>query len=88
MIVTASVIAFILKPLIDFINERTRIARGWVILLVYLLLGSSRYLAVYRHWRRRFDQASELINLIPSLISQIVSLLEIARRTKRTYYHF
>ena len=76
MIVTAAVIAFILKPLIDFINERIRIARGWVILLVYLILATAVIWLFIALGVAAYDQVIELINLIPSLINQIVSLLE------------
>lgn len=76
MIVTAAVIAFILKPSIDFLNERTRIARGWVILLIYLVLATALILLFVAIGVAAYDQASDLINLIPNLISQIVALLE------------
>jgi predicted PurR-regulated permease PerM len=76
MIVTASVIAFILKPLIDFINERTRIARGWVILIIYLSLAATVIWLFIAIGVAAYQQVSDLINLVPRLISQIVALLE------------
>ena len=39
MTVTAGVIAFILNPLVAYVNQRTRIARGWVILLIYVIFA-------------------------------------------------
>ena len=76
MIVMASVIAFILKPLIDSINKRIRIARGWVILLVYLSLAAGVIWLFIAIGVAAYEQVVELINLVPKLISQIISLLE------------
>ncbi|MDX1413036.1 MAG: AI-2E family transporter [Candidatus Promineifilaceae bacterium] len=76
MVVTASVIAFILKPLIDFLDDRTRFARGWVILIVYLLLAAALVLLFIAVGVAAYDQARDLINLTPRLISQLVALLE------------
>jgi predicted PurR-regulated permease PerM len=78
MIVTAGVIAFILNPLIVYINERTRIARGWVILIIYLILALALIWLFVALGVAAFDQARDLINLVPSLIDQMVALLESA----------
>lgn len=76
MTITASVIAFILKPLIDAIDIRTRFSRGWVILLVYLILAAAVVWLFIALGVAAYEQASDLINLVPNLINQIVSLLE------------
>lgn len=76
MIGTAAVIAFILNPLIDFINKRTRISRGWVILLLYITLAAALIWLFVAIGFAAFEQAGDFINLIPNLINQIVALLE------------
>ena len=76
MTVTAAVIAFILNPLIVYVNQRSRIARGWVILIVYLILAVALIWLFVALGVAAYDQARDLINLVPSLIDQIVALLE------------
>jgi predicted PurR-regulated permease PerM len=78
MIVTAGVIAFILNPLIVYINQRSRIARGWIILIIYLILALALIWLFVALGVAAYDQARDLINLVPSLIDQIVALLESA----------
>ena len=76
MTVTAGVIAFILNPLIVYVNERTRIARGWVILIIYVILAIALIWLFVALGVAAYDQARDLINLVPSLIDQILALIE------------
>lgn len=76
MTVTAAVIAFILNPLIVYVNKRTRIARGWVILIIYVILALALIWLFVALGVAAYDQARDLINLVPSLIEQIVLLIE------------
>ncbi len=76
MTVTAGVIAFIINPLIDYVNRRTRISRGWVILLIYLVLAIAVIWLFVALGVAAYQQASDLIELIPDLIDQILTLLE------------
>ena len=76
MTVTASVIAFIINPLIVYVNKRTRISRGWVILLIYLTLAVAVIWIFVAIGVAAYQQAGELIELIPNLIDQILALLE------------
>ncbi len=76
MFILAAVIAYILNPLVVFVNERTRISRGWVILASYLLLSVALIGLFVSLGVVAFDQATDFINLVPALIDQIVSLFE------------
>ncbi len=76
LLVLGGVIAYIINPLIVFVNERTRIARGWVILTVYLLLVAVVVFLSVALGVASFEQARSFINLVPALIDQTVSLLE------------
>lgn len=76
MTTLAAVIAYILNPLVVFVNERTRISRGWVILTIYLLMAVALVALFVSLGVAAYDQATDFINLIPNLIDQIVSLFE------------
>jgi predicted PurR-regulated permease PerM len=76
MSVTAAVFAFILNPLIVYVNQRTRISRGWVILIVYLLLAVALVWLFVALGVAAFDQAGDFINQVPSLIDQLLDLIE------------
>ncbi|NCF69521.1 MAG: AI-2E family transporter [Chloroflexi bacterium] len=76
MTVTAGVIAFIINPLINSVNQRTRISRGWVILLIYLVLALAVVWLFVALGVAAYEQAGDLIELIPNLFDQIVALLE------------
>jgi len=88
MIVTAGVIAFILNPLIVYINQRSRIARGWIILIIYLILALALIWLFVALGVAAYDQARDLINLVPSLIDQIVALLESADQSSEAIIIF
>ena len=63
MVVVAAVIAYLLNPLIEFTNKRTKISRGWVILFIYLALaGAVGWISVALSVAA-YEQASELIIL-------------------------
>ncbi len=76
MIVTAAVIAFILNPLIVYVNQRTRIARGWVILIIYVILAVAMVWLFVALGVAAFEQASDFIDLVPTLIDQLLNLIE------------
>ncbi len=75
MVVTAAVIAFILNPLIVYVNERTRIARGWVILAIYIVLAITLVWLFVALGVAGYQQARDFINLVPNLIGEIGTLL-------------
>jgi predicted PurR-regulated permease PerM len=76
MTVTAAVIAFILNPLIVYVNQRTRIARGWVILIIYVILAIALVWLFVALGVAAFEQASDFIDLVPTLIDQLLDLIE------------
>ena len=76
MTVTAAVIAFILNPLIAYVNQRTRLSRGWVILLIYFIMAVAFIWLFVALGVAAFEQAGDFINLVPSLIDQLLDLIE------------
>jgi predicted PurR-regulated permease PerM len=76
MTILAAVIAYILNPLVVFVNERTNISRGWVILAIYLVLAVALSTLFVSLGVAAYDQATDFINLVPNLIDQIISLFE------------
>lgn len=70
MITLAAILSYILKPLIDFVNRRTHISRGLVIVLVYLLIAVGIVWLVIVLGVAAFDQAFSLVDLIPNIIEQ------------------
>ncbi|MFN2178259.1 MAG: AI-2E family transporter [Candidatus Promineifilaceae bacterium] len=76
MTILAAVIAYVLNPLVVFVNERTRISRGWVILAIYLLLAFAFIALFISLGVAAYDQATDFINLVPALIDQVMSLFE------------
>jgi predicted PurR-regulated permease PerM len=76
MFTLATVIAYILNPLVVFVNERTKISRGWVILAIYLLLAVALIALFVSLGVAAYDQATDFINQVPNLIDQIISLFE------------
>lgn len=80
MATMAAVIAYILNPLVVFVNERTRISRGWVILGIYLLLAVALIALFVSLGVAAYDQAVDFINFIPNLIDQMISLFETINR--------
>lgn len=83
MLVTAAVVAFILNPLIVYVNQRTRIARGWVILIVYLILAGVLIWLFAAIGVAAYQQAGDFIALVPRLIDQLLSLIEdVSQRTE------
>ncbi len=76
MVTAAAVVAYILNPLVETVNERTRISRGWVILAIYLLMAAALIGLFVSLGVVAYDQATDFINLVPNLIDQSISLFE------------
>lgn len=75
-IVVAAMIAYILNPSIVFINERTTVSRGWVLAATYLLLAVAVTWVLIALGVAAFQQVSNLIELIPELISDFLQIFE------------
>lgn len=73
MVTTAALIAYLLNPLVRFVNQRTRIARGWVILLIYLALAAALVWLFIALGVAVYEQGTNLIDLIPALIDRTTS---------------
>lgn len=74
-VVMAAVLAYLLNPLIKFINENTGLRRGTLVVLTYfafiiLVIGAFTALGV-----AAYAQINNLINELPGLIVDVVNLL-------------
>lgn len=74
-IVTAAVLAYVLDPVIKFLERNTPLRRGVLVLLVYLVLvvlviGASAALGV-----AAYGQINNFINELPRLVNQVVGLV-------------
>ena len=76
MVVVAAIIAYILNPLIKFLDERTKLSRGWMILVVYLLLAGAVGWLSFALGVAAYDQISELIVRVPNIIDSTIDLIE------------
>lgn len=76
LITMAAILAYIFKPTIDFITERTRISRGIVIVVVYLLLAVVVIGIFVLIGVAVYDQAGNLINLVPAFIATVTNYFE------------
>ncbi len=76
LIILAIIIAYLLNPIIVFVNQHTKLSRGGVILLVYLLLAVTLVILFTAVGFAAFDQGSSLIGLIPALFNQTATTLE------------
>ncbi|MBK8987870.1 MAG: AI-2E family transporter [Chloroflexi bacterium] len=83
LVTIAAILAYLVNPLVVFINTRTRISRSLVIAVIYLMLlvlivGGSVVLGV-----TIYDQVVSFVNRIPSLITDLLVLLEeLSERTE------
>ncbi len=76
LVTIAAILAYLVNPLVVFITKRTRISRSLVIALIYVLLvilivGGSIVLGV-----TIYEQTITFVNQIPSLITNLLVLLE------------
>ncbi len=68
LLLIAAILAYLLNPVIDFINKRTHFRRGWVIVLLYgglatAVIGAFIWVGVVA-----YEQSINLINQIPEMI--------------------
>lgn len=79
----AAILAYLINPIVVFINDRTRFSRGLAIAVIYLslvviIVGGSILLGV-----SAYDQVVGFVNQIPSLLADFVDLLrELSQRTE------
>jgi predicted PurR-regulated permease PerM len=70
-IVAAAIIAYILNPIIDFLDRNLKFKRTTILIVVYLLLLAGVIWAVAALGVAAFQQVTTLINLIPDLIADV-----------------
>ncbi len=70
-IVAAGILAYILNPIIVFIDSRSPIQRGTSIIIVYILLAGGVVTAVIALSLAAFSQITTLIELVPTYINGI-----------------
>ena len=75
-IVAAAIIAYILNPLINFLDKRLKIKRGTVLIVVYLLLAVGVVWAITALGVAAFQQVTTFINLVPELIADMITFVE------------
>jgi predicted PurR-regulated permease PerM len=76
MLVLAIMLAYILNPLITFIDHKMGLRRGPVIAIVYLLVAAAVIWGVVSLGVATFQQGQSLISLAPDLIAQVTALIE------------
>lgn len=77
LVVIAAILAYLFNPVIVFINKRTRLARGWVILLLYALLATAVIGGLVALGFVAYGQAETLIANVPAIIAQIGDSVEL-----------
>lgn len=75
-IVVAGMIAYILNPVILFVGRRTTLRRGVVIAITYILLAVIVTWVLISLGVGAFEQVANLIEQIPGLISDVLSIFE------------
>ena len=75
-LVAASILAYILNPIIIFLNKRTKLNRGTVLIAVYLLLAVGVVWALAALGVAAFQQVSTFIDLVPVLIADITGFVQ------------
>ncbi len=68
MLVIAAILSYLLEPIISFIDRRTTIRRGLIIVFVYITLAVAIIGGFFALGLATFDQVSNLIALLPDLI--------------------
>lgn len=83
MIVVAAILAYLLEPLISFIDQRTTLRRGIIITLVYILLAAILIGGFFALGVASYQQAANLIDQLPDLIERASEVLtNLATRTE------
>ncbi|MEJ2748013.1 MAG: AI-2E family transporter [Anaerolineae bacterium] len=75
-IVAAAIIAYILNPIILFLDKNLRVRRSTVLIVIYLLLAAGVIWAITALGVAAFQQITTFINLVPQLIADVVTFIE------------
>ena len=87
-LVFAGILAYLLDPLITFVDEKTPLKRGHTILLVYFVILGLLIWAVVVLGLVGLDELNNLIITLPSLLDQAVNLLANITAQKYTFLGF
>lgn len=68
MLVIAAVLGYLLAPIINFIDHRTKLRRGLIIIIVYTTLAIALIAGFSALGFASYQQIANLINLLPGLI--------------------
>jgi predicted PurR-regulated permease PerM len=83
MLVVAAILAYLLDPLIVFIDKRTNIRRGIVIAVVYIVLAAALIGGFFALGVASYQQAANLIEQTPALIENVAaSIAALVNRTE------
>ncbi len=83
MLVVAAILAYLLDPLIVFIDRRTNIRRGIVIAVVYLILAAALIGGFFALGVASYQQAVNLIEQAPALVENVAaSIAMLVNRTE------
>ncbi len=75
-LVTAVMLAYLVEPLVKLINQRTRLARGWAIGLVYLVITAVLVSIPVSAISPIVSQVNNFINNLPRFVEQLGDLLQ------------
>ena len=83
MLVVAAILAYLIDPLIVFIDKRTSIRRGIVIAIVYIILAAALIGGFFALGVASYQQAANLIEELPALIENVAaSIAALVNRTE------
>ncbi|HOU40443.1 MAG TPA: AI-2E family transporter [Promineifilum sp.] len=75
MVTMAAILAYLLDPLISFIDRRTSIKRGIIIAVVYVLLAAALVGGFFALGVASYQQALNLIDEVPGLVENVARLI-------------
>ncbi len=83
MLVVAAILAYLLDPVITFIDKRTSIRRGILIAVVYIILAAALVGGFFALGVASYQQAANLIEEVPALIENLgVTIAALVNRTE------
>lgn len=71
MLVMAAILSYLLEPIVSFIDQRTNIRRGVIIVLVYVVLATAVIGGFFALGLASYQQIANLIALLPGLIENL-----------------
>ncbi|MCB8944320.1 MAG: AI-2E family transporter [Ardenticatenaceae bacterium] len=75
-LVIAAIVAYILNPIINFVDRRTKVERGTVLIVTYLLLATAVIWGFWLLGVTAFQQTGELIDRVPTIVADITTRVE------------